>query len=62
MLNTTNPVVSLPEPARIRSRLTDLATEANFLRALLRLLEKSRSAKYVLRPRSSRLKGESSDV
>ena len=40
MLKTHDSVVTIPEPAHIRSRLTDLATEANFLRALLRLLEK----------------------
>jgi hypothetical protein len=31
----------LPDQALIRSRLAELATEANFLRALLRLLRKS---------------------
>ncbi len=61
MLKTTNPVATLPEPARIRSRLTELATEANFLRALLRLLEKNRSGQRLLRLRSEPAKGGSDD-
>jgi hypothetical protein len=49
---TKNPVEALPEPAHIRSRLAELATETNFLRALLRLLEKNRSGQRLLRLRS----------
>jgi hypothetical protein len=56
MLNTTDPVATLPEPSRIRSRLTELATEANFLRALLRLLEQSRSGRRLLQRRAEQAK------
>jgi hypothetical protein len=52
MFKIDDPALVIPEPARIRSRLSDLATEANFLRALLRLLEKTRSGQHLLRRRS----------
>jgi hypothetical protein len=42
MLVKEDPILpSLPEPSAIRSRLSQLATEANFLRALLRLAERN---------------------
>jgi hypothetical protein len=51
MVKTPSPVETIPEPAHIRSRLTELAAEANFLRALLRLVENTRSGQRLLRRR-----------
>jgi hypothetical protein len=34
---------SMPTPAQIRGRLSELATEANWLRSLLRVVERSPS-------------------
>jgi hypothetical protein len=39
----------LPDPHLIRSRLTDLAAEADLLRALLRLLEQRECGRWLLR-------------
>jgi hypothetical protein len=61
MLSTQNPVEAMPEPSKIRSRLTELATEANFLRSLLRLLEKNQSGKRLLRLRCVHAKGGNDD-
>jgi hypothetical protein len=36
---------TLPDPPQIRARLCELATEANFLRRLLRLLERNRASR-----------------
>jgi hypothetical protein len=41
----------LPNPPQIRDRLAELATEANFLRALLRLLEGRACGQHLLRQR-----------
>jgi hypothetical protein len=46
------PILNLiPDPKAIRSRLSDLATEADFLRALLRLLERRECGRWALRRR-----------
>jgi hypothetical protein len=42
---------SIPDPPTIRTRLRDLAAEANFLRALLRLLEHRECGRRVLQRR-----------
>jgi hypothetical protein len=42
---------ALPDPPAIRARLSDLAAEANLLRALLRLLEHRECGRRVLRRR-----------
>jgi hypothetical protein len=42
---------SLPDPPTIRARLSDLAAEANLLRALLRLLECRECGRHVMRRR-----------
>lgn len=57
MLDTENPL-SIPDPSRVRSRLSELATEANFLRALLRLLERNRSGQRLLKLRCEQAKGQ----
>jgi hypothetical protein len=45
-----NPILEkLPEPQMIRSRLSDLAAEADFLRALLRLFERRECGRRLLR-------------
>jgi hypothetical protein len=44
----------LPEPAVIRSRLSDLVAETDLLRALLRLLEQRECGKHILRRRRQR--------
>jgi hypothetical protein len=41
----------LPEPPAIRARLSDLAAEADLLRALLRLLEQRECGRHLLRRR-----------
>lgn len=41
MANDPRPILeSLPQPGHVRARLSELATEANYLRRLLRLLER----------------------
>ncbi len=40
MIDPASPEPPLPTPEQIRHRLSELATEANFLRSLLRLLER----------------------
>jgi hypothetical protein len=47
----------LPDPPAIRSRLSDLAAEADFLRALLRLLEKRECGRHLMQRRRSLRKG-----
>ena len=42
---------TLPEPPAIRARLTDLAAETDFLRAMLRLLEKRECGRRLMRRR-----------
>jgi hypothetical protein len=37
---------SLPDPQTIRNRLSELATEANNLRSLLRLVERQRESEH----------------
>jgi hypothetical protein len=55
MLAKENPILhSLPEPSAIRSRLSQLATEANFLRALLRLAERNPAQRGGLRGESQK--------
>jgi hypothetical protein len=56
MIDTKIPL-PIPNPSRVRSRLSELATEANFLRALLRLLEKNRSGQRLLKLRHEQAKG-----
>jgi hypothetical protein len=41
----------LPDPPSIRARLSDLAAEADLLRALLRLLERRECGRHLLRRR-----------
>jgi hypothetical protein len=46
MVETPSPILdTLPTPELLRARLSELATEANFLRSLLRVLERSRVAR-----------------
>jgi hypothetical protein len=40
---------TIPDPPAIRSRLSELAAEADLLRALLRLLERRECGRYLLR-------------
>jgi hypothetical protein len=42
---------ALPGPGAIRERLSELASEADLLRGLLRLLEKRECGRYFLRKR-----------
>jgi hypothetical protein len=44
---------ALPDPPAIRARLSDLASEADLLRALLRLLERRECGRRLLRRRHS---------
>jgi hypothetical protein len=44
---------ALPDPPVIRARLSDLAAEADLLRALLRLLEQRECGRRVLRRRAA---------
>jgi hypothetical protein len=44
---------TLPDPAAIRARLTDLAAEADLLRGLLRLWEQRECGRRVLRRRAA---------
>lgn len=53
-MNVSEGSIEFLRPDRIRARLTELTTEANFLRALLRLLEKNRGGHRFLRLRSKR--------
>jgi hypothetical protein len=41
----------IPDPGQIRARLTELTTEANFLRCLLRLLQQRECGRRILRRR-----------
>jgi hypothetical protein len=43
------PLDALPDPSAIRARLTDLAAEADLLRALLRLLEQRECGRRLMR-------------
>jgi hypothetical protein len=52
---------ALPDPPTIRARLSDLAAEANLLRALLRLLEHRECGRRVLRHRAAQRKEACSD-
>jgi hypothetical protein len=45
---------ALPDPPVIRARLSDLAAEADLLRALLRLLEQRECGRRLLRRRRER--------
>jgi hypothetical protein len=45
---------ALPDPPAIRARLSDLAAEADFLRALLRLLEQRECGRHLLQRRRAR--------
>jgi hypothetical protein len=45
---------ALPDPPAIRARLSDLAAEADLLRALLRLLERRECGRRLLRRRRER--------
>jgi hypothetical protein len=50
VLRAQSPILEkLPEPQLIRSRLSELAAEANFLRALLRLFEERECGRRLLR-------------
>jgi hypothetical protein len=52
---TPTPILdALPDPPRIRARLSDLAAEADLLRALLRLLERRECGRRLLRRRRER--------
>jgi hypothetical protein len=54
MPDTTAPATlidRIPDPQHIRARLTDLAAEADLLRALLRLLERRECGRRMLRRR-----------
>lgn len=52
---TPTPILdALPDPPLIRSRLSDLAAEADLLRALLRLLEQRECGRRLLRRRRER--------
>ena len=51
---TPSPVDLIPEPDAIRRRLSELACEANLLRALLRLWESRECGRYVLQQRRRR--------
>ena len=44
----------LPAPPIIRARLSDLAAEADLLRALLRLLEQRECGRHLMRRRKTR--------
>jgi hypothetical protein len=50
---TRSPVDAIPHPQTIRARLSDLASEADLLRALLRLLEHRECGRRVLRRRAA---------
>jgi hypothetical protein len=45
---------ALPDPPVIRARLSDLAAEADLLRALLRLLEQRECGRRLMRRRKAR--------
>jgi hypothetical protein len=48
------PILDLiPDPKAIRNRLSDLAAEADFLRALLHLLERRECGRWALQRRMS---------
>jgi hypothetical protein len=52
---TARPIAdTLPDPQHIRARLSDLAAEADLLRALLRLLEQREWGRRVMRRRRER--------
>jgi hypothetical protein len=44
----------IPDPHTIRGRLSDLAAEADLLRALLRLLERRECGRHLMRRRQAR--------
>jgi hypothetical protein len=48
---TPTPLDGLPDPPAIRARLTDLAAEADLLRALLRLVERRECGRRLMRLR-----------
>jgi hypothetical protein len=45
---------ALPDPSTIRARLSELSTEADLLRALLRLLERRECGRRLMRGRRVR--------
>ena len=45
---------TLPDPPAIRARLSELAAEADLLRALLRLLERRECGRHLMRRRQAR--------
>jgi hypothetical protein len=45
---------AIPDPPAIRARLSDLAAEADLLRALLRLLEQRECGRHLMRCRANR--------
>jgi hypothetical protein len=47
------PAELLPDPPAIRARLSDLAAEAELLRALLRLLERRECGRRLMRRRAA---------
>jgi hypothetical protein len=52
---TLTPILdAIPPPPLIRARLSDLAAEADLLRALLRLLEQRECGRHLLRRRRAR--------
>jgi hypothetical protein len=52
---THSPILNvLPAPPAIRARLSDLAAEADLLRALLRLLERRECGRHLMRRRQTR--------
>jgi hypothetical protein len=60
-VNTTTrppaPLDSIPDPPTIRAWLSDLAAEADLLRALLRLLERRECGRRVMRRRAADRQG-----
>jgi hypothetical protein len=52
---TPTPILdALPDPCMIRGRLSDLAAEADLLRALLRLMERRECGRRLLRRQRER--------